>query len=599
MMTDGTGKTDRKEGRPGRTIVVLALSRMGDLYQLYPTILALREESPDDRIFLVIYREFAQALEPLAAFDGIFPVDGASLKRRILSGEDPVSLYRMTAGILGAINNLDIDLLINLTPNRIGAMIGYLIRAREKRGLSMTRDGYRIHQSPWILYLSMFVKNRLYNDLNLVDLFKNIAGAGPVRDPGRPRKELSREALGRADDLLAEWGISPGDPVVAMATGASVEIKRWPVTSFSEVVRDLLIAHPRMRILLLGSGAEDGERNRQIVQAVSTSGAVAGRIVDLTGRTPVASLAALLTRVDLLLSNDTGTMHVAAVFGTPSVCLSFSQLFYPETAPVLTGNVVVSSLRACAPCAPSALCNNPVCREDLSPAFVARVIRTRLEAARQPDGWSWDNLEKGLAALWVPSGVQVALCRMNHRGEAEFVACGGQKDDPGSILRPVYRALWREVLGRGQKDDSVRIVWPESQGGWARDWDLSLATLKVQAEAGISLVRQCLSGGRVDPDLAFRLESVDRVIRLTGEVFPPVSPLSTMFSLEKESIGVRDPLEWRLLVEETQKTYERLLERVLWLDSCREEGGSLLLPGGQTTGRCPEHYADHPVITGS
>ena len=550
------------------TIVVLALSRMGDIYQLYPAILALREKSPSARIFLVIYKEFSGAMAPFSAIDGILTIDGSGLKKRVLSGEDPVSLYRSFSRMVGAINELSPDLLINLTPNRIGAMLGYLVNAREKRGLSMTGDGYRTHLSPWILYLSTFVKNRLFNDLNLVDLFKKIADVGALKDEKKALRDLPEESHRDAETLLRRKGIDGKTPVIAMATGASVEIKRWPVDSFARVCQRMLDLLPNYRIVLLGSGAEDRERNQAILKCAG--GRLQGRIADLTDETSVMTLSALLSRVEILLSNDTGTMHVAALFGTPSVCLSFSQLFYPETAPALGGNVVVSSKRGCAPCSPSALCNNPVCREDLDPDLVSDAIVTRLRHERHPDTGEWDALYRDLAGLSSDGRSLVSLSRKDELGEIHFVAAGEFSGDVGSVLRPVYRVLWRRVLAGEPAGDPVGIVWPYHLLDQASEMEKALGKLRELSLEGAYLTGE--GAGLSGEEWALRIESVDRSIREIGEGVSPVAPLTTMFFLEKESIGIRDPFLWKILVEETRKTYLRLNERVSWFLGCECQG---------------------------
>ena len=583
--------SDNTPGHCGspETIIVLALSRMGDIYQLYPSILSLREKSPSARIFLVIYKEFAEAMAPFSAIDGILLIDGSGLKKRVLSGEDPVTLYQSFSLMVGAINELSPDLLINLTPNRIGAMLGYLVNAREKRGLSMTGDGYRTHLSPWILYLSTFVKNRLFNDLNLVDLFKKIAGVGASKDEEKALRDLPEVSHKEVEDLLRFRGIDPGTPIIAMATGASVEIKRWPVESFSRVCQRLLELLPTHRIVLLGSGSEDAARNQHILR--SAGGRLGGRILDLTDATSVMNLSALLSRVAILLSNDTGTMHVAALFGTPSVCLSFSQLFHPETAPALEGNVVVSSNRACAPCSPSALCNNPVCREDLEAELVSSVIVTRLGHMRRPDREDWESLHQDLGALSTAGRSLVSLARRDELGEIHFVASGDFPVDVGAVLRPVYRVLWHRVLSGEKAGDPVPIHWPFPLSEQAREMRKALERLADCSSEGVFLTGG--DAGLSGEEWAMRIESVDRNIRETGEAFPPVGPLTTMFFLEKESIGIRDPFLWKLLVEETRKTYIRLNERVSWLLDCQGPVGgnpSISSSGGEAELRQGERF---------
>ena len=118
-----------------------------------------------------------------------------------------------------------------------------------------------------------------------------------------------------ADRGRAAALIGPRDerPLIGLHTGASDPSRRWPAESFAKL-GDTLAEHIQARIILTGS---DQERSltttvRRLMDAPA---------MDLAGMTNLGEFAAVISAIDLLVTNDTGASHVAAATGTPSVVL--------------------------------------------------------------------------------------------------------------------------------------------------------------------------------------------------------------------------------------------------------------------------------------
>ena len=570
----------RKKG-PMR-ILILALTRMGDLYEMYPMVAALRETYPDSQISLVAYREFCPVLGPLSLLTSVYPVDGPSLLALSRSPGSPLEAYRTIRNWLQEIDEFDADLLINLTPNRIGAVLGYLIRAREKRGLHMTPDGYRAHYGPFVPYLGMLVKNRLYNNLNLVDLFLKIACLKP---PVSLPLSILPESRSNIRKKGEKEGVGPDDIRIAFATGASQELKRWPVERFLETILVLLESDSRTHAILLGSGEEDRKRNGKIFGGISALRPdLSVRLHDWTGQTGPDDLFALLEQSDLLVSNDTGTMHAAALAGLPVVCLSFANLFYPETGPWGDGNIILYSRAPCAPCAPDSRCLHPVCREDLDPRTVAAVVRKRLEFPRTLETPDREALRLFLETLLPVGKTGIALSKREVTGEVRYRPLGEDRESPEEFYRNVYEKLWREDLEgdlEGDLEKPLEGLCPEG-GDISQVLDFSdrLLHLAKKGQEVVQRIAVCLDSGRspVPENLLSSIDGVDRQVEEISWSCPPLGPLCLFFQLEKESIDVWNPREIFHLVKRTEKTYEDLRKRVERFSRIVREGRRAL-PG--------------------
>lgn len=108
-------------------------------------------------------------------------------------------------------------------------------------------------------------------------------------------------------------GAADGRPLVGVHVGASDPARRWPPESFAAVI-DGLAARIDCRFVLTGSTAE-----RELTARVQATASTP--VIDLAGQTTLGAFGAVIAQLDLLLTNDTGSSHVAAAMQTPSVVL--------------------------------------------------------------------------------------------------------------------------------------------------------------------------------------------------------------------------------------------------------------------------------------
>jgi len=164
----------------------------------------------------------------------------------------------------------------------------------------------------------------------------------PGVPPARPLPEV-RLRVDQANLLvtLNRLGLSRAKPVVAFCPGAEYgPAKRWPARHFAVLARKL--AAQGCAVWLFGS-EKDSDISEEIVR--SSGGAAA----NLCGRTDLASAIDLLSLAEVVVSNDSGLMHVAAGVGRPVVALYGSSS--PEHTPPLSASArVVRTGIECSPC---------------------------------------------------------------------------------------------------------------------------------------------------------------------------------------------------------------------------------------------------------
>lgn len=333
-----------------RRILLIKPSSLGDIVHAVPTLSALRAAFPQADIAWLVKRQWAGLLERVEGLDRIWPVEPS------------------LAGWLGQIPKLraaGFDLVVDLQGLFRSGAIARLTGCSTRVGFANAREG-----SPFFYTHRVPVPTR---DMHAVDRYLLVAAALGALKGGKPEFRLRPLQADQEEvlRLLDGHGVKAGGPWIAMNVSARWPTKRWPLESFAAVA-DQIHQEGLGPVVLIGGPDEraDAETIKRMMNNTP---------VDLTGETSVGLLPALLKSTALLLTNDSGPMHVAAAVGTPVVAL------FGPTSPLRTGpygaehRVIRSGVR-CSPCF-SRVCHNTVhleCLKTISPARVLEAVREQL-----------------------------------------------------------------------------------------------------------------------------------------------------------------------------------------------------------------------------
>ena len=164
-----------------------------------------------------------------------------------------------------------------------------------------------------------------------------VAAVGCRSDDERLSIRFSAAAQQRVQQLLMERRVAPGAFVV-MHTGATAPSRRYPPESFAEVARRL-VEELDCPVVFTGCSAE-GDVVERIRAAMGTPSH------SIVGELNLEELAALLSMARLLVSNNTGPVHVAAAVGTPVVAL-FGPTFAELNGPWDRRDIAISRAARC------------------------------------------------------------------------------------------------------------------------------------------------------------------------------------------------------------------------------------------------------------
>jgi heptosyltransferase-2 len=242
---------------------------------------------------------------------------------------------------------------------RVPVRIGYASDGRGRlltHGVKRTPAVRQVHETSYYLHM-------LY-------------GTGLLAEEPLPEGVQPRLVLGQEDDewakvFLAENGLQAA-PLLGLAPGAAFgPAKCWPAERFAAAAQDLK-ADGFKAVLLFGSASE-AATNAQV------AGGLGGlKVVDLAGRTDLGQALALLKRLSLFVTNDSGLMHAAAALGTPTVAV-FGSTNPVTTSPLGPKVALVRREVECSPCLkPVCPRGDLICFEGIGPQDVADTARRLL-----------------------------------------------------------------------------------------------------------------------------------------------------------------------------------------------------------------------------
>lgn len=328
-------------------VLILKPSSLGDVVQALPVARLIRRWRPDATIHWWIQREYLPLLEHDRDIAWAAPFD----RRRAAT---PAGLGEIAATV-GRLREERYDWVLDLQALARSALLGWFAKGEVTVGLADLREG-----APALHDISI---PRPSDRPHAVDWY--LAALEPLGVPARGDFDWLPVQKDAAALVEALWP-ADGASWVALQPGARWGTKRWPADHFAALVRLLAAAKPSLKFVVLG-----GDSDRLLGAAIA--GAGEGRVLDLTGRLSLPGMIEWLRRCAVMVTNDTGPMHVAAALGRPVVAL-FGPTDPAQTGPYGQQDRVIRVPLACAPC------QKGVCGFSESLACLRRITPDRVAA---------------------------------------------------------------------------------------------------------------------------------------------------------------------------------------------------------------------------
>jgi lipopolysaccharide heptosyltransferase I len=347
-----------------RSILIVRMSAFGDIICALPTLRALRQSFPTARIGWVVDERFADLLRHEPAVDDLIVVPLTRLFRSLRSPANWPRVRRELRALRQQLRNPGFDVSLDLQGILKSGFITRL--AACPRNLQMAGD--HLGNKQWL-----FPGERIpERGPHAVDRMLPLAAALGA-DISHPRFDFTIPDAARrwAEEAFAAHDFSTSGPVVALVPGAFAPHRIWPAERFAAAAARL---HKDLgaRMVVLGGPKEVDLAQRIVEQS---------RVPALctAGKTGFLELAAVLERCDVVISGDTGPMHLAVAVGKPVVAL-FGPANPERTGPYGPQHIVLQKSVACGsqPCYAHPTCRDFACMKaievDEVVAAVARLL---------------------------------------------------------------------------------------------------------------------------------------------------------------------------------------------------------------------------------
>ena len=310
---------------PVKNIVVMKFFGMGSIVVASPAVVALRDQHPGARIHFVTFKGNRDILEILGLTDVNHYIDPST----------PASFTRTTLGVIRALREARCELAVDLEffakfPLTLASLAGI----PKKAGFYLQSEAWR---------RSLLDVTGIYNHyFHTKDIFLSLPYLIATEDPyfldfaawtaryRYPRIEPSELERASVRKKLA-GKVAAGDELVVINANTSPELapeaRKWPEARYAELADRIVAERPRARVLFIGAPSERAYIER-VVSKCRTS-----RAVVVAGDLTLRELVTLFAEATLVVSNDSGPMHLACLVDAPIVGLFFADspvLFAPQ-----------------------------------------------------------------------------------------------------------------------------------------------------------------------------------------------------------------------------------------------------------------------------
>jgi len=287
-----------------KNILVVNVNWVGDVIFSTPVFKALKKQYPEARLTCLGVPRVQEVLKCSPCVDDIIVYDEKG------SHASPIGKLK----IISELRKRKFDIVFLLHGSLTRALLVFLAGIPERVGYdTKKRGGLLTHK----VELSVEWPHRSNYYLNVIESY------GVKVDDRNYSLKVPEQAKSQIKEILEKQGVSSDDFLVVVNTGGNWDLKRWPRENFSNLISQL-VKEFDVKVAIPGS-KKDVPRVEEIAALSKVD------LVNLTGKTDLKQLVALMQRANLVISADSGPLHIAGSVGTNTIAL------YGPTRPEVTG----------------------------------------------------------------------------------------------------------------------------------------------------------------------------------------------------------------------------------------------------------------------
>ena len=305
-------------------ILIIKPSSLGDVLHAFPAVTVLKKHFPNATIDWLVNPEFSKIVEFHKDIDSIIHFPRKELGKL-------QTFWGAFKKLKQALRKKNYDMVIDFQGLMRSALVSRIVKSTNSYGFKDTKE----------TFASMLYKKKIQTNEGSehaieknVDLVNNILNTSYSIPTGVVEK--NRKYSESLNKKLLNEKISDQDFCIGVVVGARWESKKWPTSFFSKVIDTAHEIKKDAKFIIIGSPDDKDTATEVLSQIKNTT------TVSLAGKTNIGELVELIRRCDVILTNDSGPMHISAALDVKTVAL-FGPTNPTKTGPFGDGNSVIAA----------------------------------------------------------------------------------------------------------------------------------------------------------------------------------------------------------------------------------------------------------------
>jgi len=339
-------------------ILIIEIWNLGDLIMMSTIIKPLKQNFPNSRITLLGKSIAIQLFEKNVCIDEYkvfnFPWTAHKNKYRFWSWN-----WKELIRVINELRKQEFDLALDARGDFRNNLLSFLIGAKRRIGYNWTGGGY------FLTDVAQFD----YNNGHRIDAWLNLLNYLGIKvESPKPYLSVAKDEEEWAGSFLREKGIGEGDLVIGIHPGARIKTRCWPLDRFAEVA-DYIKDNYKSKIIVFIEPDDYGQD-------------IPIKKEHLKVKVSLRQLIALIKKLNLLICNDSGVMHIACALGIPLVAI-FGPGDIKRIGPYGDKyTVVIKEQMECRPCFDYCKYKEPFCITKISVEEVLKEVDNKIKSIK-------------------------------------------------------------------------------------------------------------------------------------------------------------------------------------------------------------------------
>jgi len=305
-------------------ILIIKPSSLGDVLHAFPAVTILKNHFPNATIDWLVNPEFAKLIEFHKDVDSVIEFPRKQLGNIL---KFPSALLKLTR----ALRQKHYDMVIDIQGLMRSALVTKLTKSKATYGFDNPKETIARALYDHKIVIDDKVSHAIEKNVSLVNKILSTDYKIPT-DSVQQIKSYSDSLA----EKLSEENIVPEDYCIGIVAGARWESKKWPPSFFAETINKANAKNPNVKFVIIGAPA-DKAAAEDIIKLVPNT-----NTISFAGKTSIGELVELIRRCNVVLTNDSGPMHISAALNVKTVAL-FGPTDPDKTGPFGADNTVVAA----------------------------------------------------------------------------------------------------------------------------------------------------------------------------------------------------------------------------------------------------------------